>query len=77
LSLSKEKVIKMLGLNSHLEHAETGLETLNNGVSAPLGPDRCIANSKKVPIQSSLKIGGFYIGGVIFNPFPRSPHLCG
>jgi hypothetical protein len=29
-------------INIHLEQAETGLETLNSGVSAALGPDLCI-----------------------------------
>lgn len=38
-----EKQVKIFGEDSHLEHAETGLDTLNNGVSAPLGPRRCIS----------------------------------
>jgi hypothetical protein len=32
----------MHGVNSHLEQAETGLDTLNNGVSAALGREGCI-----------------------------------
>ena len=38
----------MIYLDSHLEHAETGLDTLRSGVSAPLGPDRCILGSNGV-----------------------------
>lgn len=36
-------------MDSHLEHAETGLETLNRGVSATLGLIRGMTPSMRIP----------------------------
>jgi len=49
----KEKDKKNEVISIHLEQAETGLETLNNGVSAALGPDLCII---AIPLPPSLYI---------------------
>ena len=43
LGIWSESILGKTGaVDSHLEHAETGLDTLSKGVSAELGPDRCI-----------------------------------